>query len=175
MLWLPVAATLAQTPPRDLDPVIVGRSNSDQPRGHVSAVAVRDGIAYCALTPFGLALFDLRDSARPHCLGRHEIPGGGWFNPSPRTVALYGTYACVAGTEISVFDVNNATDPRLVVRVNLENGPSARSIAVAGHCAYVAIEGSWARHGGLDVLDLSDPGRPQSLGWSRPMAFRMIS
>jgi hypothetical protein len=47
--WLPLAAATAQPVPRDLDPVVVGRSNPYPLRGGVVDVTVQDGMAYCAV------------------------------------------------------------------------------------------------------------------------------
>src|SRR5262245_24685841 len=99
----------------DLDPAVIGSSNPYPPRGRLTAVAVQNGLAYCALGSSALTIFDVRDPTKPFLLSARQAGAvadyGGWGN----SVALFGSYVCFGhGSYLSIFDVKDPADPRLL-------------------------------------------------------------
>ena len=95
----------------DLDPAVIGSSNPYPPRGWAESVAVRNGIAYCAVGS-NLAIFDVRDPVKPVWVSARSIAGA-TVGDLGISVALFGSYVCFGhGAHLSIFDVKDPTEPR---------------------------------------------------------------
>ncbi len=119
----------------------------------------------------GLFVFDLSLPTNPRQVGRYHPAG------SAGQVAVSGSYAYIptvgsyrgtnylGGGSLEVVDVSNPGNLRRVGRY--DTFYSARSVAVFGRYACVAIEPDWIgtnRIGGLIVIDISDPQNPRRIG-----------
>ncbi|MBM3883167.1 MAG: hypothetical protein FJ387_26210 [Verrucomicrobia bacterium] len=158
LVWLPLAATLAQMPPLDLDPILVGQSNPYPPRGDMFMLAVENGLAVGALSSGWLAVIDVRDPAQPRW--RSAIPG------RVSGLALSRGYLLAIGSfqgpdaptdqwELAAFDLGNPDRPTQVARVGLQD---YCRLKVAGSLGFL----NYARH--VEILDLSDVTHPKPVG-----------
>lgn len=162
LVWLPLAAALAQTPPRDLDPFIVAQSNPYPPRGYMGMLAVDNGLAVGALNSGWLAVVDVQDPARPRW--RSAIPSAIAGHVSG--LALSRGHLLATGSsqwpdaptdqwELAVFDLVNPDRPTQVARVGLQE---YCELKVAGSHGFLICH----RH--VEILDLSDLTHPKPVG-----------
>jgi len=140
----------------------------------VGSVAYSEGVVYAAEFEAGLEIIDIRDPFAPLLLGRFEPEG------MLTDVAVAGSHAYVIelmgapdfysrfpGSIVSIVDLSDPSNPRLVgsYRHYEESGWTMQDIALSGGLAYVTLRsrgnGSYARYGGLVVLDINDPENPQ--------------
>ncbi len=119
-------------------------------------VSVSGQFLAIAAVDSGLWVVDISDPANPQVVGNLRTL-------TPEDVAVSGNYvfATEAGNgKVQVVDVSNPAAPTLVATVDL---PRPEAIAVQGNYAYVAVN-SYPNIG-LQILDVSDPLHPASMGF----------
>ena len=129
---------------------------------HASDVAISGTVAYvtdthscpdvkiCGLPHFpGLAVIDINPANPPYSTGR-LTPG------TPYVVTVSGTFAYVADGSLNVFDISSPLSPVLRATINTQTSPT--DVAISGMVAYVT------HYAGLELIDVSSPTAPVSLG-----------
>ncbi|MBU1473154.1 MAG: T9SS type A sorting domain-containing protein [Bacteroidetes bacterium] len=83
-----------------------------------------------------------------------------------QAVAVEGDYAYVGiGLRVEVLDISDSTNPQQVGSTGMLDG-FVSDIAIAGSYAYVTVGGK-----GLWIVDISDPTRPNELGFLRTPGY----
>lgn len=152
---------------------IIDVSSSRTPRlvtsydtpGNSWDVRVVDQRAYVADGIAGLQILNVKNRRRPIKLGSYAA----W---SAEQIDVVGTRGYVSGgASMQIVDLARPAQPQLLGRLDLRGW--AVDTAVVGNRAYVARQGRFNGasfiDGGLEVVDVSDPTRPRSLG-SVPLA-----
>ena len=120
-------------------------------------VAMRSDIACVILGSElpGLEVIDLRDIQRPARIARVPLP-------LANNVAFMGSYACVTGEGLQIFDLS---DPHQPVRVGSHKlGSQTHGLQVAGNLVYVAA----GEYGTGDLsADNTHEAEPACAGWKR--------
>lgn len=132
--------------------------------GEVAACAIDDMVWNAAFTQDyafltgntgGLRVIDLSDPLNPYIAATNSQAKGAIF--------LADDYAYFAHSSfgLRIFDMSDPTDMTLVGEVDLEGSPS--KIVVRDDLAYIA--NAWGEpHGGLDIIDVSNPMAPTVVG-----------
>ena len=127
--------------------------------GEGAGVAVAGGYAFVADGPAGLQITD-GQCAGSGLVGSYDALGG------PQDIELSGNHAFVAdgGAGLQILDVSNPAAPSRLGGVGLPN--SARSVAVSGNHAYVAVADMWdyESSSSLQIVDVADPAAPSVVG-----------
>jgi len=129
--------------------------------GQCRGVTVAGDYVYVADGYSGLRIVDVSTPANPREVGFYDTLDA-------RGVAVVGNYAYVAdgyyghGGMLHVVDVSNPTQP---THVNWLSTPGwALDVTVAGHYVYVAVHESTLHIDGLEVMSISTPANPMSVG-----------
>ena len=102
-----------------------------------------------------LRILDVSDPAAPVELGSVEVP-------DLDVLVAGGTHAFVLGTvTLRVFDIANPAAPQEVATLNAASGSFEPPLALSGDRLYVRDTGP---AGGLQIVDVSDPGDPALRG-----------
>jgi len=145
----PRAVQAEQSPIGDVAMEIVGQIG-----GPVTAVAVRDGLAFVGIGP-RLVAVDVSDPARPATIGQSEV-----LPAIVSDVALSGDLAFVAAGESGGLRVMDVADPRQPREVGwLDTPGSASAVAVVDRHVVIADGAA----GYLRVVDAGDPARPREV------------
>ena len=127
-----------------------------------AAVAVADSTVYVAAKTSGLLVVDVSDPAAPALLGTYDTPG------QAVDLKVAGAIAYVADVHsLQIVDVSDPTAPALLGALDAEES-IVNAVDLVGTTAYLAtsIPGPSPRAGaGLDVVDVSDPTSPVSIGF----------
>jgi hypothetical protein len=136
--------------------------------GDVSAeqVVVLDGQAYVTIGDEGLAVLDVSDLLAPRILVKLSLGG------FAEGLAVAGDQAYVAAASsdaraLYIIDVSDPAQPVEAGRVALQGRGSNVAVDAKASYAYAAVA-DCAYHqcsGGLQVIDLRDPGLPQTVVW----------
>jgi len=128
------------------------------PLGYADAVAVQGNYAYVAAGTYGLRIVDVSNPANPRPVGVYDTEG---YATSVAALGRYA-YACTgsAGSSLHVVDISDPLRPARTAKVQVRTGV-CRDMEVVGETAYIADE--W----GLELLSVSDPRRPEPLGFIR--------
>lgn len=115
--------------------------------------------------PSMLSVADITDPALPHVVGSTDARG----DASDVAVAGHHAYVTTRGPDESGLHVVDISDPGAPVLVGSVDIPEeAHGVAVLGDRAYVGwgtcLSGGAGCPGGLDVVDVSRPARPEILG-----------
>lgn len=147
----------AQFPAGDLDPALKTLWQHNEPK--IADLAVGGSLIYVAYSDEGLRVLDTTNVESPRLVGAYPLAG------VIRGLTVLGNRAAVLHENyLQIIDVSNPSSPRDGGRVHL---PGARSVAIDGDIAYVALGGS-----GLAIVDLSVPDSPAFLntvatgGWA---------
>jgi len=142
--------------------VVFDVSNPAIPQPHVATVdtiedaiqvAVQDHYAYVVAGSAGLQIFDIVNPESPQRVG--GLNTSGYF----RKVVVAGEYAYMAGDGLVIA---NVSDPVQVHQVGwYATTQYCYDLTLSGDYVYLALE-----MGGLQVIDVSNPNRPQSVGTS---------
>jgi RNA polymerase sigma factor (TIGR02999 family) len=118
--------------------------------------------AELAMSRNGLQIIDVSDPDKPWLAGTYDWRGGGWVH----CVKVEGAFAYVTRSwpdpevgersGLAVIEISDPANPRQVGFYEI-NGV-ATSVALSGHCAYLAGPD------GLHVIDVLDPAHPRRLG-----------
>lgn len=122
--------------------------------GQSRRVATSTDLAVVADGDAGIRIIDFSDPSRPEEIGSVDTPG------QAVDVAISGDWAYVADGPggLRVIDFTDPTEPREVPAKSYPLPGGTRCVEVSGHRLFVA------RSGRLDVLDISDPESPDSVG-----------
>jgi hypothetical protein len=115
-------------------------------------IALAGGYAYIACDTEGLSIFDISKPDKPEQVGRFTGPQGA------SAVVISGKYAYIAGGEDAVtLWIADISDPKAPKSAGKYGDWIAGNVAVEGNRAYIA-------GGELDILDVTNPAAPRSVG-----------
>src|SRR2546429_3481133 len=120
------------------------------------------GVGVLALLPGGVGFLNAQTNVALDLAGR-------WTNSPGKyaaTIKVFQGVAYLGYDNLEVVDVRNPSQPRWLTRYSPAEGGAVQRIEVSGSVGFVALSGGGTTRGGLHVLDLSDPPRPQRLGHS---------
>lgn len=122
--------------------------------GSIRAVAVANGLAYCALWYGGLLVVDVADPARARVVGSAE---GAYIEGRSGSISVSGSVVCLATRQdgLWIYDVSDPARPRHVGTYYVTSH-SPTSVVAEGNYAYVAY-----RERSVSILDISDPTDPR--------------
>ncbi|MFO0983281.1 MAG: hypothetical protein U1E76_16370 [Planctomycetota bacterium] len=147
--------------------------------GSAENVAVAGGFAFVAAGSAGLQVVDVHDPRQPVLAGGFDAPG--WHGVVD--VELVDHYALVLneGTGMDVLDVSDPTAPQWVSYVGSPMcGEYCTTLTLAEDRAFVTFysEADNCLQGGLQVIDVRDPGHPRESGivtWYVPLGYSRTS
>jgi len=112
----------------------------------------------------GLRILDLNDPENPSEVGHC------WIGEYLKCITVHEDYAYLGGREnvdLYIVDISNPSYPFQVGKFSGEIG-SVQGIATDGDCAYIA---ELSRYTGLNIIDVSDPTEPESIGHSERISL----
>jgi hypothetical protein len=114
---------------------------------------------YVAQADSGLAIFDISDPYRPFIAGRSAPDSAGYHTYNDIEIA--GNYAYIAENPrgLLIYNISNPLAPSHISTRSLTNS-GFRHVKVRNNLAY--CDAGWRY---LYVLDVSDPSRPDSIGY----------
>ncbi len=134
-----------------------GGTNSVAVRGNYAFVTDRD-IDGGGTDVGGFYVIDISVPQNPRIAKSYDTSSD--FND----VILSGNFAFVANGSSSSLEVIDISFPNNIIAVNQVSTPGVpSSIAISGNYAFVA-DGTGGGNGGLEVIDISDPGNPIRIG-----------
>lgn len=129
------------------------RGSYEKP-GLIRELAYADGLIYSAADR--LHIIDVHDATKPRLLGTHKLPHFAY------SVAIQKGLLCIGSDDLLLFDVKNPAAPTplgtyIIKKINL--GECVRDVKIRDHLAFITRYTS-----GFEVLDISNPSRPLSIG-----------
>ena len=129
-----------------------------------NGLVVSDGLLYASEIIGGLHVFDVSDPANPLEVGQYVTTSEEWARCVQKEGdTLYMGVTQVGNGHLRSFYILDVSDPTHPVKAGEITGEEENTIplnaSVSGHHAYLAYTS-----GGLDIVDVSDPGAPRKLG-----------
>lgn len=123
------------------------------PWGMIENFLVEPGRAFLTGTQIGLQVIDTSTEGPPELVSSLSV------DQPFQGLARVGEQILLgrAGESFQIFELENSTRPRIVTTLEMSN--TIHDVWISGHLAFTTI-----RDSGLEVLDLTEPGNPITIG-----------
>jgi len=136
----------------------------DPTKQNAYCIAVSGHFAYVQCS-YSFQILDISNPSLP-TLRSSYYTGGISRNECGVTIFKNFAYIVTVGSVLTILDIHDPENPRLIVQYQNDQLKSATSVTLSGNFAYIVDGWGWGgSDGGIQILDISTPDTPKSIAY----------